>query len=273
MVVSDSHLSERAPEAEANWSAAARYVPESGANLVIHAGDLSLDGAHHGDDLARSRRWLEQLPVPWLVVPGNHDVGDNPGPAAGTHVSEDRLDRWRRAIGPDHWYREVGPWMLIGVNAQLFGSELPAESEQWRWLTDVLGDQRERPILLVSHKPLTSSDHELATSPGYRFIPQPDRRRLEAILSGRSVPLVLSGHVHQHRVLTGLGAEQRRHVWAPTTWAVLPEHAQATVGLKRCGVLVVVLGESGVSEVRMVEPEGIAQLTLTTDIADPYGHE
>ncbi len=44
--VSDSHLSSRAAESDLNWSAVVRYIWSARPDLVVHVGDLSLDGAH-----------------------------------------------------------------------------------------------------------------------------------------------------------------------------------------------------------------------------------
>ena len=82
ILVSDTHLSPTAPEAEANWDAVLRYVGANAPDVVIHLGDLSLDGAHNAGDLHYGRRQLDRLPVPWHAVPGNHDIGDNPWPGA-----------------------------------------------------------------------------------------------------------------------------------------------------------------------------------------------
>jgi len=54
------------------------YVAGSLPDVVIHLGDLSLDGAHGPGHLAYGRQQLDRLPVPWRAVPGNHDIGDNP---------------------------------------------------------------------------------------------------------------------------------------------------------------------------------------------------
>jgi hypothetical protein len=83
------------------------------------------------------------------------------------------------------------------------------------------------------------------------------------------VPLVLCGHVHQFRVLAEGG---RRHVWAPSTWAVLPDEVQPTFGAKRCGMLSISLAAEGRADVQLVEPPGLAQLMLTRDVPDPYRH-
>jgi hypothetical protein len=80
-------------------------------------------------------------------------------------------------------------------------------------------------------------------------------------------PLVLSGHVHQHRTLRHGG---RRHLWAPTTWAVLPEALQETVGLKQSGAMSLELGSADGVSVAFEVPPGLRQFTIGREIHDPY---
>ena len=82
ILVSDTHLSASAPQAQANWDAVVSYVGACAPDLVIHLGDLSLDGARNAMDLRHGRTQLDRLPAPWRAVPGNHDIGDNPWPGA-----------------------------------------------------------------------------------------------------------------------------------------------------------------------------------------------
>jgi 3',5'-cyclic AMP phosphodiesterase CpdA len=270
IVVSDSHLSRRTPESDLNWSAVLRHVGSARPDLVVHAGDLSLDGAHDRGDLEYARSRLDQLEVPWLAVPGNHDVGDNPSGSAPDQDGIDvgRRERWLAAVGADWWAAEAGGWRLIGVNAQLFGSGLAAEVEQWAWLEAELRDAPAATRLaLVTHKPVAADEAELAAAPVYRFVPVAARRRLADLSTSRRIDLVLSGHVHQYRELRRGGMI---HLWAPTTWAVLPDAAQATVGTKRSGILAVELTDAGEVRHDFVQPDGLRQLTITTDIADPY---
>jgi 3',5'-cyclic AMP phosphodiesterase CpdA len=267
LVLSDSHLSPRAPEAARNWAAAASVA--AGAALVVHAGDLTLNGAEDQADIGYARELLDGLPVPWAAVPGNHDIGDNPGPSAGPTVDEARLERWRAGIGPDYWAIDVGGCTVVGIDAQLFGWGLDPEQAQWDWLEQRMATQpADRPVVLICHKPITATPDEVAASPPHRFVPAPARRRLGHLLDGVRSPLVMSGHVHQYRVLDD---SVRTHVWAPTTWAVLPEWAQTTIGVKRCGGLMLELGPDG-PVVEFVDPNGLAQLTLGDDVPDPYHH-
>jgi hypothetical protein len=172
-------------------------------------------------------------------------------------------------IGVDHWSIDMDGWTLVAVNAQLFGSGLAAEAAQWGWLEEQLGGRAtDRRVALITHKPLAASDAELAAAPPYRYVPQAARRRIGDLRDvNAAVPLVVSGHVHQYRVLDLDGT---RHVWAPTTWAVLPDEAQPPLGAKRCGIVSINLDRNTRTEPILIEPDGVAQLTITRDFPSPY---
>jgi 3',5'-cyclic AMP phosphodiesterase CpdA len=262
LVVSDSHLTATAAEAGANWDAVVAYAESERPDVVVHLGDLSFDGANRADDLDHAREQLDRLPVPWRAIPGNHDIGDNPTPGASDHqpvIDDVRRDRWLDVVGPDRWTLDLDGWRLVAVDAQLFDSGLAAKADQWAWLEDELAAcPAGSALALLTHKPLVAPDDELAIAPNYRFVPEGARRRLAGLLGDRA-SLVVSGHVHQYRVLDRDGCS---HVWAPTTWAVLPEATQPTFGLKRCGVLDLALDAGGDVQQELVEPPGLAQLTV-----------
>jgi 3',5'-cyclic AMP phosphodiesterase CpdA len=273
ILVSDTHLSPEAPEAGANWAAVLRYVTATAPDLVIHLGDLSLDGARKASDLDYARRQLDLLPVPWHAVPGNHDIGDNPWPGApdGLAVDDGRRQRWLDVVGADYWSLPADGWLLLAINAQLAGSGLAAEAEQWSWLAGQLGSVSEgQRIALLTHKPLTAPAAELAAAPPYRFWPAVARDRLTDMVAGRRLALFASGHVHQSRQLAFDGTG---HLWVPTTWAVLPDDAQPVLGAKRSGIVSLTFGASVDPEPEFIEPDGIAQLTIRVDIPNRYdGH-
>ena len=220
VVVSDTHLSARAPEALANWAAAARHVATIAPLVVIHAGDVTLDGAADPSELAAAKQLLDELGLPWLAVPGNHDVGDNPpdGVTDTSSVSDDRLRAWRATLGDDRWRADVAGWTVLGCNAQLFGARSAEEEAQWRWLSGALAD--------------AGADREI--------------------------------------IANALDLDGRRHLWAPTTWAVLPDGPRPAVGVKRSGILEVDLRPDGNLDWRAVEVPQLRQLTLGRDVAVPW---
>jgi 3',5'-cyclic AMP phosphodiesterase CpdA len=267
VVVSDSHLSPVSRPSHTNWDTIVAHVAAARPDTVIHLGDLSLLGNEDPEELGLARTQLERLAAPWRVVPGNHDLGDNPlaeQPAAWA-IGPERRRRWVDTFGDDWWSLDAGEWTLLAVNAQLFASGLDAEAAQWQWLEDQLASlDPQRPLGLLSHKPLTAPESELAGAP-HRFVPAAARDRL-ADLAGHRIRLVLSGHVHQARHLASDGCD---HVWVPTTWAVIPDREQPRFGAKRCGALELELTPAAASW-RWVEPAGIRQLTLGENVADPY---
>ncbi|HWF16957.1 MAG TPA: metallophosphoesterase, partial [Acidimicrobiales bacterium] len=145
VLVSDSHFSTRAPEAEQNWAAVVRHVADVGPDLVVHVGDVSVDGARRPEELAQAPRQLDLLGAPWVAVPGNRDIGDNPseGMATDEDVTSGRLAHWRDAVGSDRWVVDLGAWRLVGINAQLFASGGPDEDDQWSFIEQVLGGPAE----------------------------------------------------------------------------------------------------------------------------------
>jgi len=270
ILVSDTHLSASAPQARANWDAVVSYVGACDPDLVIHLGDLSLDGARSAEDLQHGRTQLDRLPAPWRAVPGNHDIGDNPWPGAPAGIAVDaaRHQRWLDIVGADHWSVTVSGWMVLAVNAQLLGSGLEAEAAQWSWLEEQAGRHRGRqPVALITHKPVTATGPELAAAPPYRFWPPSAHDRLARLFGGTPPALVMSGHVHQYRLLRLDGTD---HLWVPTTWAVLPDHVQPVLGAKRCGIVSLALATGTPAEQELIEPDGFEQLTLTVDLPDPY---
>ena len=269
VLVSDTHLSRRAPQAQENWDAVLRYVEEVAPDVVIHIGDLSLDGAHESEDLRHAHQQLRHLHVSWHAVPGNHDIGDNPYPGApgGSTVTAGRLQRWLDVVGPDHWSLTAGGWSLLAINAQLIGSGLDAEERQWEWLEQQVSECGENALALITHKPVAAPGAELADAPPYRFVPPAGRSRLADLFATKPLGLIISGHVHQYRLLRLSGTE---HLWVPTTWAVLPDRVQPILGTKACGVVTLELSPGAEPEHEFVAPLGISQLTLLDDLPDPY---
>jgi len=273
-VVSDSHLSPRTPEASANWEALVAHVESTEPDAVIHTGDIARDGPAGEHELRFAKTELDKLPGPIHALPGNHDLGDNPCEtnADSDHlITADLLAAYRHHFGADHWALDLGPWRLIGANAQLFDSGLDDEEEQWEWLATELaasdeGPPRHRAVFL--HKPLFHSDpHPPEHDLPIRYVRQSSRQRLLRMLEAASVQVVVSGHVHQHRRMRARGMD---HIWAPTSWATLSESMQATIGERWVGALDLTLADDGTVEIDHVRPPGVGQYVIGETIPNPY---
>jgi len=260
-VVSDSHLSARNPAAARHWDSVIEHLAGDPPDLVVHAGDAALDAGHDPAELTLVRAALDRVPVPWALVPGNHDLdGDLEGDESAS------LARFRAAVGPDHFCVGAGAWRVIGVNAMLLGTGSPAEAEQWAWLEHMLLPG-EGPVAMILHKPVVPPPADPRDSP-QRYVPEPARSRLLHLLrrtGGR--PLVVSGHVHQCLSHACDGID---HVWAPATWASLPDRIQPPVGVKLVGVVALTLHDDGHHDVELQHPGGIRHATAGVDVEDPY---
>ena len=269
LVVSDSHLSPRTPEAHEHWDAVLAQVDADPPDLVVHAGDVSTDGALRPADLADARARLDEIPVPLLALPGNHDVGDGAAWSNGTDeavVTPATVGRFRAEVGPDRGAALVGAWRLIGLDAQVMGSGEVVEDEQWLWLADELGRVPSgSPVALVLHKPLVPPPGERDTP--HRYVPVPARQRLLAAVAGVDLRLVVSGHIHQAFDHWQGGI---RHVWAPSCWGVLPDRIQRAVGAKRVGAVALALHDDGRVDVAEVRLPGVRDTVVGEDVASPY---
>jgi 3',5'-cyclic-AMP phosphodiesterase len=261
LVVSDSHLSPVAPHADDHWTAVVAEVGRTCPDLVVHAGDITLDGANDAAELRHARRRLDELPVPWRAIPGNHDIGDVG--ETTEPIDDRRRAAYAAAFGEGSWDVRLGGWHLIGVDIQTLASPLPAASAVWSWLDrTVTGDE---PTVLFIHRPLLPLHRGEHDEPR-RYVSGPSRRRLIDLLVRGDVRLVVSGHVHQWRDVVSGGC---RHVWAPSTWSSLPDEIQPWIGTKVTGAVEIELGET--ATVRLVRPDGVADLTGDVDFRSPYG--
>lgn len=261
-MVSDSHLSPRTPEADANWDAVVDHLAADQPDLVIHAGDISLDGANQRRDLEHAKRQLDRLDAPWRAVPGNHDVGEA-GDGSRALV-EDRRVSYQSVFGDRSWAVELGDWRLIGVDSQeLLSGEAGVEAA-WTWLAAQLVPGPR--LALVLHRPVQPFEVSEADTPA-RYVTEPARSRLGALLDGAEVELIVSGHVHQWRSVAATGA---RHVWAPSTWATLPDDYQPVIGDKTVGLVEIDLDRH--HDAALVVPPSMSPEIVGVTIPFPYDH-
>ena len=133
----------------------------------------------------------------------------------------------------------------------------------------VAGGRRWRsdgPVGLFLHRPLRPWRADTPDEPR-RYASGDGRRRLGALLAGAPVRLVGTGHVHQWWAGELDGAQ---HVWAPSTWAVLPDRIQPVIGAKVAGVVELALHADGTAVPSFVRPDGVTDLCLDVDFPSPY---
>ena len=225
--ISDTHLSPGKPHFLANWPPLAAWIAGQRPDLVIHTGDVTVDGAEIEEDLAHAAELMRGLGVPFRAVPGNHDVGD----AGHFHqpVDDRRLARWRAHFGPDRWVEDVEGFRLIGLDALLFGSGHPEEAAQMDWLASVMAEAPGRPAAWFLHRPLfIHSPSEGDT--GYWSVKPQSRARLVDLVRRHTPALVASGHLHKAHQMLREGIPLR--LGAGFSFSGRSGHATADAGAK-----------------------------------------
>jgi 3',5'-cyclic AMP phosphodiesterase CpdA len=209
--ISDTHLSPGKTHFLDNWPLLARWIAEQRPDLVIHTGDVTVDGAGVEEDLRHAAGLMRGRGVPFRAVPGNHDVGD-PG-HRHQPVDAERLRRWRTHFGADRWVEDAENWRLIGFDAMLLGSGEPEEATQDEWLQTVISKAGDRHIAWFLHRPLFLENPDEGDTGYWSVKPQP-RSRLVELVRRHSVELVASGHLHKAHDFRRDGT---RCIWAPAS--------------------------------------------------------
>jgi len=261
--ISDTHLSPGKTHFADNWAPLARWIGEQCPDLVIHTGDVTVDGADLEEDLRSTAELMRGLGVRFRTVPGNHDVGD----PRHDHqpVNEARLERWRAHFGPDRWVEDVEDCRLIGFDAMLLGSGEREEALQARWLEAVMNDARDRRIAWFLHRPLFLDNPDEDDTGYWSVKPQP-RVGLLDLTRLHSVALVASGHLHKAHNFVRDGT---RYIWAPSSAFLVGPRMKAPPmpGEHRLGAVVYEI------EGRNIEPRIIAVPGLSPHWIDDVAEE
>jgi 3',5'-cyclic AMP phosphodiesterase CpdA len=229
-------------------------------DLVVHTGDVSAHGELADDDLRFAKSKLDAMGLPWLAIPGNHDVGNDPGLGA-TPANAERLARWTAIFGPDHFVTDVPGWRLIGLDTLITITDLPEAETQFQTLSGALQSAEDRSIALFLHKPLCEETmaEEVVT---YWSVQPGPRRRITDLLVEFPPAFVASGHVHQWRdrgVVEGL-----RQIWAPAAAFIVGDTWQhrSPGSNKPVGYVEHLLHEDGGHEYKLIEPAGMQRHDL-----------
>jgi 3',5'-cyclic AMP phosphodiesterase CpdA len=225
--ISDTHLSKSRPLFDGNFAPVQEALHHARPDLVIHTGDLSLDGADSADDLRHAAATMNALGLDWLALPGNHDVGDDAVLGGRQPFTPERLARWEECVGPLHFVRDIPGWRLIGLDTQGFSAN-PAHRAA---VAEAIATAGPRRIALFQHKPITEEALDDTGMTYWPLLPSP-RAELLAMFGGGRPALIASGHVHQWRDRTADGIRQ---VWAPAVAFIVGDPWQHRVGEKILG--------------------------------------
>jgi 3',5'-cyclic AMP phosphodiesterase CpdA len=263
--ISDTHLSSGKPHFANNWPPLAAWIAAQHPDLVIHTGDVTVDGADVEEDLRHAAELMRPLGVRLRAVPGNHDVGDAGHPSQP--VTDERLARWRTYFGLDRWVEDVEGIRLIGLDAMLLGSGHPEEAAQAAWLDTVMEHAEGRRIAWFLHRPLFLESPDEADTGYWSVKPEP-RARLIELVRRHSVELVASGHLHRAR---DFRRDASRYLWAPASAFLVGPGMKAPPmpGENRLGAVLYRL-EGAVLEAEIVDVAGLVPYLIDDVIDEVY---
>ena len=116
-------------------------------DFVILSGDVTEFGSY--DELRTSRCLLDELAVPWYVLPGNHD----------SNWSESGTNDFRRVFGNETFGFEYRGYKFIGLasgpNMRMGPGQIPRENLTW-FFEELEKTDSGMPIIYVNHYPMDS---------------------------------------------------------------------------------------------------------------------
>nr|WP_231747449.1 phosphodiester glycosidase family protein [Auraticoccus cholistanensis] len=165
-----------------------REIVAARPDLLVVAGDL-VDEASEAD-LALARQLLEEEvgdAVPWVYVPGNHEV------MGGT------IERFEQFFGPARTSRDLGPTRVITLDSSSGTLHPGGSTEQLReleaLLDDAAADRGTTGVVVVQHHPVDDPHPDAASQLTDRVEAAALQRLLTRFRAGGKSVALVTGHV------------------------------------------------------------------------------
>lgn len=214
-LVSDMHVS---TEKQGTWKVFHRTrdrlrtviedVNSRDVDSVVFTGDLTEDGSVADFETVRSI--LADLDVPFVAVPGNHDV-----PKSFDVHETPALSSFESNFTPDElpFHRQIGGVDVIGLNSASTPTGTLSDchdgcisDDQLAWLEETL-PKTDAPIV-VSHHNLPGLAKETDAHSWRSSFPMQNASDLAELLSRHDVPLHVSGHLHVPATAETMGVRE-----------------------------------------------------------------
>jgi len=226
-----------APAWMKNWQTAKEQILEINPDLLLIPGDLTRDGSIHRFELDAMKKDLDALALPYHVVPGNMDAGNKHTDRAGMfreghdqcrdielNITSDQLQQFASVFGPLFWSFVHKNVRFSGFPDMIVNSGLPEENEFWAWAERLSKLPHAEHHVWIMHYAMFADDinepnWNISEDPEqydnwYFCIDQPGRNRLLDLFKSTGTDIVISGHIHCHKVAC---AEGIRFEVAPAT--------------------------------------------------------
>ena len=209
-----------------NWRQARAQILEIDPELMLVGGDLTRDGSIHRFELQEIKADLDALPFPVYVVPGNMDTGNKHTRKIGRHRGPDQcndldlnvtsvqLQQFASVFGPLWWSVEHKNVRFSGLADMVVNSGLPEETQFWQWAEEQKNRPRPEHHVWITHyalfiddpdEPNRKIDDPAEYREWYFSVDQPGRGRLLELFEATGADIVISGHIHCHKVTYAMG--------------------------------------------------------------------
>ena len=209
-----------------NWHQARAQILKINPELLLVGGDLTRDGSIHRFELEETKADLDALPFPAHVVPGNMDTGNKHTRKIGRHRGSDQcndldlnvtsaqLQQFASVYGPLWWSVDHKNVRFSGFADMTVNSGLPEEAQFWQWVEEQKARPHPEHHVWIMHYALFIDDPD---EPSWRIddpdeyrewyfcVDQPGRDRLLELFEATGTEIVISGHIHCHKVTHARG--------------------------------------------------------------------
>lgn len=147
--ITDVHINTSSDEAVKDLERTAEDINEnSNISFVVITGDVTEFGSD--EELTKTKEILDELTIPWYVIPGNHD----------TNWSESGTNSFEIILGHERFKFEKEGIIFLGTgsgpNMRMAPGLVPREDIVW--LRSVIDDlDKEKPVIYFNHYPLDES--------------------------------------------------------------------------------------------------------------------
>lgn len=184
-------------EDQNSFRLAIEKINDMDVDFAVICGDL----VHHASDssFADLQDLLDDFEIPCYLVPGNHDVGNEP--------TDLTLAFYREQMGEDYYKKKHKGISFIFTNSQLWKSDLGEESRMHHeWFTEMLsGQKKNKRSVVIGHYPLYIKD--INEEEGYSNLPVEIRKELIDLFTAHNVVAYLTGHKHALTVNNYMGIQ------------------------------------------------------------------
>lgn len=201
-----------------NWKEARKQILEINPDLLLVGGDLTRDGNIHQYEFEEMKTELSAFPFPVHVVPGNMDTGNKHADRNGMlradqstdielNVTSAQLKQFASFFGPLWWSVEHKGVRFSGFADVVVNSGLPEEVAFWQWAEEQKALPPVKHHVWILHYALFADkpdepDWDIGNNytEWYFCIGQPGRGRLLELFKATGADIVISGHIHCHKV-------------------------------------------------------------------------